>query len=298
MARLVTKKILVTGASGQLGQEFVRLSQEIGSNDFVFWSRREGDITRPETLEALRKLNPAILINCAAYTAVDLAQTQVKEAYEVNAEAVQNFAIICDELGIPMIHFSSDYVYHNRIRVPLRESDPTRPKGVYAKSKLKGEQNFLASHRFPIIMRVSWLYSTFGKNFPKTILLLSAQRDHLDVVSDQTGVPTNARDLARAVWQMIGQLKKPTDWKKISGIYNYSNEGTTNWAEIAKYIVSTTDSSCQINPVSSKEFPQLAPRPRYSKLNLSKFKETFKIDIRHWQDSLSDCLIELHTKNQ
>lgn len=292
------KKIVVTGASGQLGQEFRRLSALTNTAEFVFWSRAEADITSPGTLHLLQQLKPDLLLNCAAYTAVDLAESHAEEAFKVNAQAIGNLGKICQDLSIPVIHFSTDYVYHNNLRSPLKETDPTRPKGVYAKSKLKGEQLLQAHHDFPLIIRVSWLYSTYSKNFPKTILFLVGQRDQLNVVRDQLGAPTYARDLAEAIWQIIQQNAKLADWKKVAGIYNYSNEGVTNWAEMAQFIVNTAGSKCRINPIPSKEFPTSAPRPRYSKLNLSKFKKTFKLDIRQWQDSLHDCLIELKTKSQ
>ncbi|NND31888.1 MAG: dTDP-4-dehydrorhamnose reductase [Saprospiraceae bacterium] len=292
------KRILVTGASGQLGQEFGRLAMVVKSAEFVLLSRSEFDICMPSALERIHEYRPEVIVNCAAYTAVDLAQNNAKDAFAVNATAVKNLACAAAELDIPMIHFSSDYVYHNNLRKPLKETDPTRPKGVYAKSKLKGEKHFLASHDFPMIIRVSWLYSEYGHNFPKTIINLAAKRDELNVVNDQIGAPTNARDLAAAVWKIIEESKSTADWNKISGIYNYSNDGTASWYEIAKFLVEESSGSCRINPIPSKEFPTAAPRPRYSKLNLSKFKATFHQEIRHWRDSMADCLKILETKHQ
>ena len=292
------RKILVTGASGQLGQEFQKLAMDIKSVEFIFLSRDNGDICKAETIVAIRKLRPDVVINCAAYTAVDLAESYPEEAFSVNANGVKNLACLTQELAIPMIHFSTDYVYHNNLRRALHESDPQRPRGVYARSKLKGEKLLLTYHDYPLIFRVSWLYSTFGKNFPKTIIRLANTRDQLNVVQDQIGAPTNARDLASAVWQIIDQSLTIEDWKKISGIYNYSNGGTTNWYEIARFIVTELGINCQITPIASWKFPTAAPRPRYSKLNLSKFRETFDQEIRHWRDSMSHCLRSLNTKPQ
>jgi dTDP-4-dehydrorhamnose reductase len=290
------KKILVTGADGQLGREFRGISR-LANDGFVFWTKEQADISSPSIIQEILQLQPTHLINCAAYTAVDLAESQSELAYKVNAEAVGYLAGACNTLGIPMIHFSSDYVYHNSLRRPLLETDPTRPKGVYARSKLKGEQIFSKTHEFPFTIRVSWLYSIYGHNFPKTILKLAQQREHLNVVSDQIGVPTYARDLAQIVTTIINRFQTKS-WKKIAGIYNYSNEGTTNWADIAQHVVRFSHDNCRIIPIRSIEFPTVAPRPRYSKLNLSKFKETFGIDIRSWQAALDECLTELQTKHQ
>ena len=294
----MTGKILVTGASGQLGQEFARIAKETGRDDFIFWTKSEADICAADVGQRIRSLQPAILINCAAYTAVDQAESQATQAYEVNAEAVKNLAIITNDLSIPMIHFSSDYVYHNHLRRPLLETDPMHPKSVYAKSKLKGEKLLQAHHQFPMIFRVSWLYSTFGKNFPKTILRLASDRNQLNVVHDQIGAPTYARDLALGIVKIIDQIGGRDQWNKVSGVYNFSNEGITNWAEIASFVVHFSQLNCQINPISSREFPTAAVRPRFSKLNLSKFRQTFDQEIRPWQDALEECLSELQTKNR
>lgn len=294
----MTGKILVTGASGQLGQEFRRIAKETSRDEFIFWTKAMVNICAADAGHQIRRLQPAILINCAAYTNVDQAEIEAKQAYEVNAEAVKNLASITNDLSIPMIHFSSDYVYHNHLRRPLLETDPLHPKSVYAKSKLKGEKLLQAHHQFPMIFRVSWLYSTFGKNFPKTILRLASDRDQLNVVQDQVGAPTYARDLALGILKIIDQMRDRDQWSKVSGIYNFSNEGMTNWAEIASFVVHFSQLNCQINPISSREFPTAAVRPRFSKLNLSKFKQTFDQDIRPWRDAMEECLSELQTKNQ
>lgn len=292
----MTGTMLITGASGQLGQEFARIGQETGRDDLVFWTRETGNICDPDIGQRIRDLSPGLLINCAAYTAVDQAEEEAAQAYQVNAEAVRNLGIVAQDLGIPVIHFSSDYVYHNQLRRPLLETDPVRPKSVYAKSKLKGEQYLMAHHAFPLIFRVSWLYSTFGRNFPKTIRHLASQREHLNVVCDQVGVPTYARDLALAIMKIVDHMRSLNAWQQVAGIYNYSNEGMTNWAEIADFIVRFDHLPCRINPIPGRQYPTRAARPRYSKLNLSKFRETFKQPIRPWQEALAECLSELQTK--
>ncbi|NND09469.1 MAG: dTDP-4-dehydrorhamnose reductase [Saprospiraceae bacterium] len=282
------KSILVTGAAGQLGSEFERLSRSIKDFHFIFTTRTQIDLARPETFETINDLQPDIVINCAAYTAVDQAESERETAMAYNANILADLAQICAAREIPIIHFSSDYVYHNALRRPLRETDPTRPKGAYAKSKLKGEKVLLQHHPNPLIFRVSWLYSSFGHNFPKTILRLIKERDLLNIVNDQIGAPTYASDVARMVVEVSRQMEGL--WHEKFGIYNYCNIGTTTWSGIAQHIVDRTGSSCKINPIPSVQYPTLAPRPRYSVLNLSKFKKNFDLPIPHWQDSLDHCL--------
>lgn len=290
-------RILITGAGGQLGREFNALSPS-WQDEIFFWTRKEVDICDPDLASHVKTINPTHVINCAAYTAVDLAESQAEAAYQVNAEAVATLAKVCAILQIPLIHFSTDYIYHNRLRRPLLETDPARPKGIYAKSKLKGEKMLFDNHSLALVFRVSWLYSTFGNNFPKTILRLAGERPTLNVVNDQIGAPTYARDLADTILQIIRTTRNKEGWQKISGIYNYSNEGTTSWFEIAQRVVQFSHLNCRINPIPSREFPTAAPRPRYSKLNLSKFRETFHLGIRPWDDALVECLGKLQTKDR
>ncbi len=283
-------KVLVTGASGQLGREFRSLENRDKKIQFVYWSRSDVDITDPEIGKKITAVRPDWLINCAAYTAVDLAETNKKIAFEINANAVKKLGKAANQLKIPMVHFSTDYVYHNSLRRPLTEEDPLRPKGIYAKSKLKGEKILLEVHPNPIIFRVSWLYSSHGKNFPKTIMGLCASRDELNVVSDQWGSPTYARDLASTVLSIVMRDLSPGDLMEIRGVYNYCNLGQTHWAEIAEFIVSYCNQGCKINRIKSVQYPTPAPRPRNSQLNLTKFNRTFGIPIPHWKESLSKCL--------
>jgi len=291
-------KFLVTGASGQLGQEFRQLAMDSSNIESVFWARKDGDITQQESLLKINDIQPDVVINCAAYTAVDLAESHLEEAKLTNATAVRNLAIICEDLNIPVIHFSSDYVYNNDLNRPLKETDPVNPQGVYARTKLEGEQYLLENHGAALVFRVSWLYSTFGHNFPKTILRLCKNREELNVVEDQIGAPTYARDLATAIWTIIQKYPTYDHIKRYKGIYNYSNEGLTNWAEIAESVVDFAGYDCRINRIPSIEFPTAAPRPVYSKLNLSKFKETFGQQVEKWDVSLAHCLAALKIEQE
>ncbi len=284
--------ILVLGATGQLGQEFAQASRAYPGTDCMLWTRADFDITRSDHLAKIGALAPDVVINCIAYTAVDKAETAREEAMAVNATGVGDLARTCAAHDIQIVHFSSEYVYHNYLRRPLVETDVTRPKGIYAKSKLKGEQLLLAHHPHPLIFRISWLYSTFGHNFPKTILRLARERDELRVVNDQIGAPVYGRDVALAVLHIVHQQMGKA-WQPIAGIYNYSNEGTTHWAEIAQHVVQKAGLSCRIQAIPSRLYPMAAPRPRYGKMNLTKFKQVFQLTIPHWRDSMDICLDQL-----
>ena len=283
------RPIVVTGAGGQLGQEFQKLASRYPFT-FKFLGRKDFDITAVTSRQIIDSINPAAVINCAAYTAVDKAEEEKAQAMRVNAIAVQQLGRVCEALDIPIIHFSSDYVYHNSLRRPLEESDPVRPKGVYAKSKLKGEKLLVESHSYPLIFRVSWLYSTFGHNFPKTMLRLGDERSELTVVRDQIGAPTYAEDLADAVLKILEKHLVRQTLRNIQGIYNFSNTGITSWAGIADRVMKTAELSCKIIPIRSVEYPTPARRPRYSKLSLAKFKKIFEIPLQPWEDRLDDCI--------
>lgn len=283
------RPIVVTGAGGQLGLEFQKLASQYPFT-FKFLGRKDFDITAVTSRQIIETINPVAVINCAAYTAVDKAEEEKAQAMRVNAIAVQQLGRVCEALDIPIIHFSSDYVYHNLLRRPLQESDPTRPKGVYAKSKLKGEKLLLESHSYPLIFRVSWLYSTFGYNFPKTMLRLGAERSELTVVRDQVGAPTYAEDLADAVLKILDKHLKEQTLRNFQGIYNFSNTGISNWAGIADRVMKTAGLSCEIVPIRSVEYPTAAHRPRYSKLSLAKFKKIFEIPLQPWEDRLDHCI--------
>jgi dTDP-4-dehydrorhamnose reductase len=287
--------ILVTGASGQLGQEFQQILNR-QSLKTTFWSRKDADISDARFGQRVRAVKPGLIINCAAYTAVDLAEQQAQAAHLINTESVRILAHTGKDLKIPIIHFSSDYVYHNTDGLPMKETATLSPQGVYARTKLQGEEHLLSIHPAALVFRVSWLYSTYGHNFPKTIIRLCKDRQTLNVVKDQIGAPTFAKDLAEAIFTIIQQNPTYDDFVRISGVYNYCNEGTTNWAEMARFIVAVMGFDCIINPIPSSEFPTAAPRPANSRLNLSKFKETFRQEIRKWDESLRICLSSLQNE--
>lgn len=288
-----TKKILITGANGQLGQEFAFLAANFPHFEFTFLSRDELDITSKTDIDAffLNK-NINYCINCAAYTAVDKAENDIKSAESVNITGVKNLGEACAKLNIPFIHFSTDYVYHNNQNTPFVETDNTNPQSIYGKSKLNGEKQLLAIHPQAMIIRTSWVYSTFGHNFVKTMLRLGKERDELSVVFDQIGSPTYARDLAAVVLQILTKNEeKNLPNNTFSGIYHYSNEGLCSWYDFALAIFEIAQIKCHVLPIESKAYPTPAKRPPFSVLNKTKIKDTFEIEIPHWRESLKKCLV-------
>ena len=287
--------ILVTGGNGQLGNEMRIVSQ--GSKDrYIFTDvvEQEGvqttilDIT---DLEAIRKMVKAegvnAIVNCAAYTNVDGAESNQELAELLNAKAPENLAVSMKEVGGLLVHISTDYVFGKEpYNTPCREDQKGTPTGVYGLTKLHGEQNILASGCNYIIIRTAWLYSEFGKNFVKTMLNLTATRPQLKVVFDQVGTPTYAYDLAEAI---VTILKKPQ-----TGIYHYSNEGVCSWYDFTKMIAQMAgNTECEILPCHSDEFPSPVKRPAFSVLDKTKIKQTFGISIPYWTDSLKKCIDNL-----
>ncbi len=288
-------KTLILGADGQLGLTFQALvKKEKQDPRFLFWRRSDGDFNQPDFFQNIRKTGVRLVINCAAYTAVDQAEMERTLAKQVNATAVGKLGKHLAEEDIPVIHFSSDYVYHNRLRRPLREDDPCRPKGYYARTKLMGENELLANHPYPLIIRVSWLYSNFRHNFPKTMLRLGSTRDEIRVVNDQWGAPTYAHDLAKAILTISDRAKSDDHYfAQKTGIYNYSNEGKTTWFNIADRVIQKAGLRCQVIPIPSKDYPTPAPRPRYSVLDLAKFKRKFEIPTLTWEERMDECIRHL-----
>lgn len=284
-------KILVTGANGQLGQELQALVVHFPTLRCTFTDRLELDITNQEAVTTFFAQHEfEYCINCAAYTAVDKAEQEQELCYAINARGAANLAIACYTQGARLIHISSDYVYHNTCNRPLTEDDPTTPQGVYAQTKLAGDQLVLQHNPATVVLRTSWVYSSFGANFVKTMLRLGAERPELRIVYDQVGAPTYAADLAQAITDLILSGKAAQN----PGIYNYSNEGVTSWYDFAKTIFELSDISCQVHPIESKDYPTPASRPHYSLLNKAKFKTTFGFDIPHWKESLASCLETLN----
>jgi len=280
---------LVTGSNGQLGSEIRELSSSYKYN-FFFTDRGSLDITNKSEIKNFIESNSInTIINCAAYTAVDKAEEDKKSADLVNHIAVKNLALIAKEQNINLIHISTDYVFNGENFKPYNEDDATNPNGVYGKTKLDGENAIRSINPLnSIIIRTSWVYSSFGANFVKTMLRLGKDRDKLGVIFDQVGTPTYARDLAKSILDILPKI----DNKKVE-IYNYSNEGVLSWYDFAKEIMRMTKLNCVINPIETKEYPTPATRPHYSLLNKSKIKQTFNITIPYWKDSLDECLRKL-----
>ena len=279
-------KILVTGSNGQLGSEFKKLSKT-SIHQFFFADFTKLDITDIESIKSFFKENPPdFILNCAAYTAVDKAEDEKKKAFSVNKTGVLNLVEICEKYNIKLIHFSTDYVFDGKNHRPYKESDCTKPNSVYGKSKLEGENIIMQSDISALIIRTSWLYSVYGNNFVKTMINLGQSKDEISVVFDQIGTPTNARDLAEATMKC---LKYTKNWENTRKIYHFSNEGVASWYDFAKVIFDTYKLKCFIFPVLSNAYPTKAKRPYFSVLDKSKFKEDFKVTIKHWKSSFQSC---------
>ncbi|MFK5938623.1 MAG: dTDP-4-dehydrorhamnose reductase [Sulfurimonas sp.] len=278
--------ILVIGANGQVGSELHELSGEYTYN-FFFTDRDSLDITDKTAVEAFVADNAInAIINTAAYTAVDKAEEDAKNANKVNHLAVKYLAEIAKENNIALIHISTDYVFDGKNYKPYTEDDITNPNGVYGQTKLDGEKAMQAINPHnSIIIRTSWVYSSFGANFVKTMLRLGKEKDSLGVISDQVGTPTYARDLAQAILEILPKISN----EKVE-IYNYSNEGVLSWYDFAKEIMHMAKLKCEINPIETSQYPTLATRPHYSLLNKAKIKSEFGIAIPYWKDSLDNCL--------
>lgn len=279
--------ILVTGANGQLGKEFRWLASQQDEFEFLFTSRDTLDVTIPtEVMHIFNKFRPDVCINCAAYTAVDKAESDSENAFLVNSASVKNLVDACQLYQCKLINFSTDYVYDSIIDHAILETDRCEPKGVYGKSKRAGELVLENSTIKWINLRVSWLYSSFNHNFVKTMLRLGDEKDELNIVNDQIGVPTYARDLALDVLNII----KSTSFEESTGHYNYSHSGQTNWAEYAEEIFKLTKIQCNVNGISTALFGAPAPRPQWSVMSKDKIKTVFKIELRDWKSALKDCL--------
>lgn len=290
------KSILVTGANGQLGSELQQLAPLHAELNVTFVTRTELDLSDSSAITTwFADKHFDVIINCAAYTAVDTAETELELAYAINATAVATLATIAKAQYSSLIHISTDYVFAGQNYRPYLETDPTDPQGVYGASKLAGEQALSTINPAKsIIIRTAWVYSQFGNNFVKTMLRLGKERTELGVIYDQVGSPTSARDLAAAILSIIQHPKLAS----LTGteIYHYSNEGVCSWYDFAKAIFNHSELNCSVKPLETKDYPTPAKRPHYSLLNKAKIKHDFGITIPYWPDSLNACLNTLNGK--
>lgn len=285
-----SKRILITGVNGQLGSEMRRLG-EVSPNTYIYTDVAELDITNGDAVAAFVKENAVdIIVNCAAYTNVDKAESDEATAELINATAVENLAKAMKAVNGTLFHISTDYVFGNEGNTPRTEDMPLNPLGVYGRTKLRGEQAVAAVGCKAIIIRTAWLYSEFGNNFLKTMLRLTAEREQLNVVFDQVGTPTYAGDLALAIFSIIeGDVYEGNE-----GVYHFSNEGVCSWYDFATEIaIAAGNTACKVQPCHSSEFPSPVTRPAFSVLDKSKIKNTFGIEIPHWRDSMLYCIKRL-----
>ena len=285
------KKILVLGSNGQLGNCFKKLLSDFDNNfEFNFANSEDLDITDRNAVDNFfDDFKPDFCINAAAYTAVDLAEKESEKAFAVNAEAVRNIAEACKNTKATLIHISTDYVFDGESNISYSEDNFTNPQGVYGASKLKGEELAIDNNPNTIVIRTSWLYSEFNKNFVKTMLNLFTIKDELGIVADQFGQPTNANDLAEAVMKIIESDPKTF------GVFHFSNYPETNWFEFASKIAEFSDSKIKLKAISTEEFPTPAKRPKRSTMALDKIEEVYKVEPIHWEHSLQDCIETLAT---
>ena len=282
---MVPKKILVTGANGQLGKEIQARASLHTDFQFLFFSRQELPIEKENELDLVfEKEKPSYCINCAAYTSVDKAESDRDNAFLINAQAVQSLAKICHAHSCRLIHISTDYVFDGNSSNPLQEDDRTSPINVYGESKLRGEELAQSEDPDVLIIRTAWVYSEFGSNFVKTMIRLMKERDSVNVINDQIGSPTYAADLAEAILKICGAEKF------VPGIFHYSNAGRISWYDFAFAIKELTGSPCKVNPIPSSAYPTAARRPNYSLLNTGKIKSTYSLPIPEWKNSLKKCL--------
>lgn len=285
--------ILVTGSNGQLGSEIKDIIANYKYFSFFFMDLPDLDICNSNQLDAFfkdKKIN--IVINCAAYTAVDKAEHNSEIANKVNSEGVSNLIKALGKVNGKLIHISTDYVFDGYNSQPYLESDPVNPIGVYGETKRAGELAVLNSNLDALVIRTSWLYSSFGNNFTKTMLRLGGEKESLNVICDQLGTPTYAKNLAKTCLEILSGQRSSNISEK-GKLYHYSNEGVASWYDFAISIMELAELNCKVKPIQTKDYPTLAKRPQYSVLNKTKIKEDFKIEIPYWRDSLKKCINKL-----
>jgi dTDP-4-dehydrorhamnose reductase len=285
------KKVLVTGANGQLGWELQQAAKANPNFEFIFLDRSAMDLSNPDgLLKIIESYAPSAIINTAAYTAVDKAETEKPLAHIINAEAVAELATIAKNKNIPFITYSTDYVFSGNAAIPYETDTQLAPVNYYGKTKADGEQMALGANPDSIIIRTSWVFSSHGNNFVKTMIRLMKERDSLNIVGDQQGRPTYARDLATASIQILNALNLGLP---IKGIYHFANTGETTWFDFAQKIKELAGLECTLTPINSDQFPTPAKRPNYSVLDTQKIEKELNLDIPHWELALSDCILQL-----
>lgn len=310
----MNKRILVLGSNGQLGRSLLKVVREIANlvntnnqfynfgedlllseKDFLFISRKEFDLLNLRSMsEFIQDQQFTAIVNCAAYTLVEKAETHENLADQINYIAVAKLAEIAKDKDLPLIHISTDYVFHGQDEKPYLETDKTNPQNIYGLSKLKGEKAIKLSGCKGVIIRTSWLYSEFGNNFVKTILRLGKEKDKISVIMDQFGSPTYATNLAKLIFVILNNQKKMNILNSQSNIYHYSDEGICSWYEFAKSIFLFSKISCEIKPIQTKDYPFKTKRPPYSVMNTEKIKKNIpKLKIPKWPESLKNCLKEI-----
>ena len=292
----MNSKILVTGANGQLGNELRRICKNFPGLQFIYTDVDMLDITNPDAVSVFMEASrPAIVVNCAAFTDVEGAEDNYKTARKVNSLAPQVLAAACAMQDAFLIHISTDYVFDGETNIPYTEDNETNPMSIYGQTKLEGEEKIKTVFDNYIILRTSWLYSEYGHNFIRTILSKSKENATIEVVDDQIGSPTYARDLANTIVDIIiKSILNPTAY--LPGIYNYTNQGSCSWYEFAQEIVNISGINCEVKPIKSDKFPTKAKRPKYSVLDTTKIRSSFGIGIPNWKDSLKECLSNLNQK--
>lgn len=283
--------ILITGANGQLANEIKTISAQYPSDHFLFATKEGLPIENAEAVELFFENNRIdYCINCAAYTAVDKAESEKEKAFLINADGAGILANICNVHKAKLIHVSTDYVYDGSSNIPLKEENPIGPVNVYGSSKLKGEELALENNPSTLIIRTSWVYSSFGNNFVKTMLRLFKEKSEISVINDQLGSPTYAADLAEVIMMFVEKMKKGNDF---SGIVNYCNAGVTTWYDFACEIRALVNSNCTINPIPTSSYKTAAKRPLYSVLDTTKIKELLGLYIPEWKESLKKCIAKI-----
>ncbi|AMA48012.1 MULTISPECIES: dTDP-4-dehydrorhamnose reductase [Flavobacterium] len=282
--------VLVTGASGQLGQSLQFIASQYAEMQFIFASSQDLDITNQDQVNTFFDNNKIdFCINTAAYTAVDKAESDQEKAYLVNVIGPKNLAIACEKVNATLVHVSTDFVFNGSNKEPYFETDQTNPLGVYGQTKLEGENEVMTNCTKCFIIRTSWVYSQFGNNFMKTMLRLAQGREELNVVADQIGTPTNAVDLANAILKI---LEQQSTTHNSFGIYNFSNEGVCSWFDFAVEIFKQNSISIKVNPIPTEAYPTPAKRPKYSVLDKTKIKTNFKITIKDWKEALAQTKLQ------